>query len=598
MTNSIKERLFLLREQMSEKGIDFYIIPTSDFHGSEYIGEYFKTREYMTGFTGSSGTAVILRHKAYLWTDGRYFIQAQKQLAGSGITLQRTGEEGVPEVEDFIREHLKKGDRIGFDGRMISAKTGEKYQKIAEEAGAFLSAGEDLAGDVWQERPPMSKEPFFLLEERYCGRGMEDKIADVRKEMQKAGADVHILSSLCDIAWLLNVRGADIAHVPVVLSHLALSQSECVWFLQKDIITQEQRNYLKERHVTVKAYEEIYDYVHALSFDAVLYDGEQVNYRIVKSLPDGVRRVDGKNPTEQLKAIKNSTEIENLILAHKKDGAAVTKFIYWIKTQIGKEEITEFSAAEYLLAKRNEQENFLDVSFDTICAYGANAAMMHYEADQESCAAIKPEGFLLVDSGGHYPEGTTDVTRTIALGPLTDAMRKHFTAVLRGNLNLAAAKFLYGCRGSNLDILAREPLWSMGEDYKCGTGHGVGYLLNVHEGPNAFRWKRRLGQEDTAVLEEGMVTTDEPGIYIENEYGIRIENELLCRKAEKNKYGQFMHFENITYVPIDLDAVDVQEMTPSERKLLNAYHKKVYETLFPYMTEEENIWLKEYTRAI
>ena len=304
-----------------------------------------------------------------------------------------------------------------------------------------------------------------------------------------------------------------------------------------------------------------------------------------------------ENPSERLKAVKNPTEIANTITAHIKDGVAFTKFMYWLKTHIGTEPITELSAAEYLKERREEQEHFLDLSFETICAYGENAAMMHYAATPEQSAALKPEGFLLIDSGGHYLEGTTDITRTIALGPITDEMRRNFTAVLRSNLNLAAAKFLHGCRGANLDILAREPLWSLGLDYRCGTGHGVGHILNVHEGPNAFRWKQsRL--EDTAVLEEGMITTDEPGVYIEGAYGIRIENELLCRGAERNEYGQFLCFETITYAPIDLDAVDPKDMTNREKTLLNDYHKNVYETLSPYMTDAQNRWLKEYTRAI
>lgn len=598
MNDSITERLSLLREQMAERKIDMYIIPTSDFHGSEYIGAHFKAREYITGFTGSAGTAVILQEKAYLWADGRYFIQAARQLEGSGIQLQRMGEEGVPEIKEFVKENLKPGQTLGFDGKVVSAFMGETYQKIAEEKQAFLFTEEDLVGRIWNDRPSMAKAPFFILEEKYCGQSTSSKLSAVRKAMEKAGADLHILTSLYDIAWLLNVRGDDISHVPVVMSYLVCGMEECIWFVQEEIITKEQRAYLNANHILTKPYEEIYGYIASLKDAAILYDEKEVNYGIRKSFPAHVKLIPGENPTKLLKAVKNPTEIENTIRAHIKDGVAVTKFICWLKTHIGKEEITELAASGYLLEKRKEQEHFLDVSFDTICAYGANAAMMHYCATQKDHAVLKPEGFLLVDSGGHYLEGTTDITRTIVLGPVTDEMKAHFTAVVRSNLNLAAARFLYGCRGSNLDILAREPLWSMGIDYKCGTGHGVGHILNVHEGPNSFRWKQGADQEVSAVLEEGMITTDEPGVYIENEYGIRIENELLCRKTQKNEYGQFMCFENITYAPIDLDAVDVSKMTEKERHLLNAYHKKVYETLSPYMTEEENLWLKENTRAV
>ena len=508
------------------------------------------------------------------------------------------GEEGVPTVEDFVREHLKQGGCIGFDGRMVSAKTGEAYQKIAEEKEGRLLIEEDLAGNIWKDRPELSKEPFFLLEEKYTGLGVEAKQNLVRDKLKEEGADAHILTSLYDIAWLFNIRGNDIPHVPVVLSYLVITMEECIWFLQEDVIKEEQKSYLKEHHIQTRSYEEIYSYAASMRADAVLYDDRTVNYRIAAVLPEKVHKVIKDNPTELLKAVKNPVEIANTRKAHIKDGAAFTKFMYWLKTGIQQEEITELSAAEYLLEKRMEQEHFLDVSFDTICAYGEHAAMMHYAATEETNVRLKPEGFLLVDSGGHYLEGTTDITRTIALGPVTKEMRQHYTAVVRANFNLASAKFLHGCRGANLDILAREPLWSLGIDYKCGTGHGVGHILNVHEGPNAFRYKLQPDLKDNAVLEEGMITTDEPGVYIEGAYGIRIENELVCKKAEKNEYGQFMCFETITWAPVDLDAFDPEAMNEKEREVLNTYHRKVYDMISPYLTEKERDWLKEYTRAI
>lgn len=598
MRNQAAERLKRLREEMERRGVDWYVIPTADFHGSEYVGEHFKAREYVTGFTGSAGTAVISKEEAGLWTDGRYFIQAEGQLAGSGVTLYKMEEEGVPSVKEFLKEKLKPGGCLGFDGRTVSAKAGEEYEKIAKEKHAGLMTGEDLAGLIWEERPPLPKEPFFILEEAYSGQSTKEKLSNVREKMKEAGADAHILSSLYDIAWLLNVRGGDISHVPVVLSFLVLTEQECVWFVQEEIITEEQRRYLEENRISTMPYEEIYPYVSALQAKAVLYEEKSVNFRIVKSLPKQVKQIKKSNPSGMFKAVKNPVEIQNTIAAHVKDGVAFTKFMYWLKTNIGKAPVTELSASDYLEEQRRAQEHFLDLSFDTICAYGANAAMMHYAATPESNALLQPEGFLLVDSGGHYLEGTTDITRTMALGPVSDEMRRHFTAVLRANLNLAAAKFLSGCCGRNLDILAREPLWELGLDYKCGTGHGVGHILNVHEGPNSFRWKRRGDEDDNAELKEGMITTDEPGVYIKDAYGVRIENELVCRKAEKNEYGQFLCFETITYAPIDLDAVDGEQMTGRERELLNQYHRKVYETLSPYLNGAERDWLKEYTRAI
>ncbi len=598
MNNRAAERLCALREEMKQNGVDLYLIPTADFHGSEYVGEHFKAREYVTGFTGSAGTAVVLQEEAGLFTDGRYFIQAKDELFGSGITLYRMEEEGVPTIKEFIESRLKAGGCLGFDGRTVSAKDGEAYEKIASDRGARLVTDRDLAGKIWEGRPPLPGEPFFVLEEQYTGCSTKEKLSAVRQNMKEAGADAHILSSLYDIAWLLNVRGGDISHVPVVLSYLILTQTECVWFVQEEVITQAQRAFLEENEITTRPYTAVYDAVQKLSADAVLYDERSTNYRMIKSLPPHTKRIEQRNPTECLKAVKNPTEIRNTLTAHRKDGVAFTKFMYWLKTNIGKIAITECSASEYLERQRRAQEHFLDVSFDTICAYGPNAAMMHYTATPEHDAVLKPEGFLLVDSGGHYLEGTTDLTRTMALGPVTEEMRRHFTAVLRSNMNLAAAKFLSGCTGNQLDILARSPLWEMGIDYKCGTGHGVGHILNVHEGPNGFRWKLRGDGNDCAVLEEGMVTTDEPGVYLEGAYGIRLENELVCRKAEKNEYGQFLCFETITYAPIDLDAVDVSALSPRERELLNAYHRNVYETLAPYLDSDEQKWLQEYTRAI
>ena len=584
---------------MAQRGIDIYVVPTSDFHDSEYVGEHFKARKFITGFTGSAGTAVITMTEAGLWTDGRYFVQAERQLEGSTVTLYRMGEEGVPTVDEFLAEKLPENGCLGFDGRVIGGTWGRRMEKLAEKKNGTIHCNEDLIDIIWEDRPALSKEPAFILEEKYAGKSTAEKLAAVREAMEKEGADYHILTSLYDIAWLLNVRGGDIECVPVVLSYLVLTEKECIWFLQEEIVDEKLRTYLNENHITTRSYDAIYEYVLDIPANAkVLLSAGQVNYRIVSSLNEDITIIDKPNPTLLMKAVKNPTEVDNTRAAHVKDGVAVTKFMYWLKNNIGKTKITEISASDYLENLRKEQENFLGISFNTISAYGANAAMMHYSATPESDTELKPEGFLLVDSGGHYYEGTTDITRTFALGPITDEMRTHFTAVCRSNMNLAHAKFLYGCTGLNLDILARGPLWEMGIDYKCGTGHGVGYLLNVHEGPNGFRWRVVAERNDSGVLQEGMITTDEPGVYLEGKYGIRTENELVCHKSCKNEYGQFMEFENITYAPIDLDAIDPEQMTKREREYLNEYHAMVYKTLSPYMTEEENEWLKRYTRAI
>lgn len=594
----IQERLKLLREKMKERGIDIYIVPTSDFHQSEYVGEYFKARKYITGFTGSAGTAVITKEEAGLWTDGRYFIQAAAQLEGSSVKLFKMGEEGVPKVEEYVKEQLEEGGCIGFDGRVMDAKGGEAYAKIAEDRKGSLFVTEDLVGMIWKDRPNLPANPVWIVEEAYAGRSVADKIADVRKQMKEEGAQVHILSSLYDIAWLLNLRGGDIDHVPVFLSFLSVEEKRVILFVNEKILEEKVQEYLKENGITVRPYEDIYDYARNLSKVTVLVSMEETNYRIAESVKEHAALIDRANPSNLLKAVKNETELKNTRIAHLKDAVAVTKFMYWLKTNIGQTRMTEISASDYLEELRKEQEHFIDLSFDTISAYGANAAMMHYSATKESNAVLKPEGFLLVDSGGHYLEGTTDITRTFALGKLTKEEKLHFTAVCRANLNLANAKFLYGCCGLNLDILARGPLWELGIDYKCGTGHGVGHILNVHEGPNGFRWKVVSERNDSGRLEAGMITTDEPGVYMEGKYGIRTENELICVKAEKNEYGQFMEFENITYVPIDLDAILPEEMTARERKELNDYHRMVYEKVSPYLTKEEQAWLAHYTRPI
>lgn len=594
----IKERLRQLREKMEERKIDVYVVPTSDFHESEYVGGHFKAREFITGFTGSAGTAIITMDESGLWTDGRYFIQAEAQLEGSTVTLYKMGEEGVPTMEEFVKDKLPENGTLGFDGRVINGTLGDKFAEIVKEKKGTLSVDEDLIDFIWKERPMLPIEPAYILETKYTGASAEEKLERVRNEMKRKGADAHIITSLDDIAWLLNIRGNDIPHYPVVLSFAIVTLEHCIWFVHKEALNDEVSDYLAKNHVKSQEYNTIYDYVSKLNAKKIWIDKNYVNYRICNAISKEIELMNEGNPTQQMKAVKNETEIRNIRNAHIKDGVAFTKFMYWLKKHIGKEKITELSASDYLESKRKEQDGFIDISFDTISAYGANAAMMHYSASEESNAVLEQKGFLLVDSGGHYFEGSTDITRTIALGELTEEQKLHFTTVARSNLNLAAAKFLYGCRGINLDILSRGPLWEMGIDYKCGTGHGIGYLLNIHEGPNGFRWKIVPERNDSSVLEEGMVTTDEPGVYLEGKYGIRTENELICKKAEKNEYGQFMEFETVTYAPIDLDAIEPEEMTRKERGLLNKYHKMVFEKISPYLDSNEKEWLKEYTREI
>lgn len=594
----IQERLQLLRQKMAETGVTVYVVPSSDCHESEYVCAHYQARAWITGFTGSAGTAVITMDEAGLWTDGRYFIQAQRQLADTGFRLFRMGEPGVPTAEAFVKDRLEEGGKLGFDGRVMGAYRAEKLVQAAAEKKAELLVTEDLVGDIWKDRPDIPDTPVFILKDCYSGESTQHKQDRVRQEMEKLGADAHVLASLCDIAWLLNIRGKDIPSVPVVLSFLCITKDTCTWYVRGALVTEEIRSYLSENNIRVKEYEEVYrDLERTESGRRILMDKKNVNYRLLTSIPKDAKLIDKSNPSELMKAVKNETELTNLRAAHLKESIAFTKFMYWLKTRIGKEEMTELSAAEYLNDRRKEQEHYLEQSFAPICAYGPNAAVVHYSATEKSNTRIEPSGFLLVDSGGHYLEGTTDTTRTFAMGEVSEEQKKMFTAVCRGNMNLANARFLHGCSGYSLDVLCREPLWQLSRDYKHGTGHGVGHILNVHEGPNAFRWKLEEG-ERPAVLEAGMVTTDEPGIYIEGNYGIRTENELVCVNGEKNEYGQFMKFEILTLIPIDLDAILPDEMTPLEKNYLNAYHQKVYDTLSPHLSREESEWLKIYTRKI
>lgn len=595
----IAERIQHLKALMAENHIDAYIIPTSDFHETEYVGEYFKARKFMSGFTGSAGTLVVTLNEAGLWTDGRYFIQAARQLEGTGITLFKMSEEGVPTVEEFLIDKLGQEGVLGFDGRVINARFGLNLRNKLEGKKVQFAYDKDLVDAIWTDRPALAKEPVYSLDIKYSGKSTADKLEAVRNEMNQVGASVHIITTLDDIAWLFNIRGNDIAYNPVVLSYAIITLENAYLFMDNDKLDADMKSKLATNGVITKEYNEIYEFVKAYSAnEVILLDSRKVNYSIYHNLNKEIKIIDQTNPTVLMKALKNPVEIENLRNAHIKDGVAFTKFMYWVKTNIGKIPMTEISASDYLEDRRKDQDGFIELSFDTICAYKANAAMMHYSATADNNAELKPEGLLLIDSGGQYYEGTTDITRTIALGPVDAEQKMHFTAVFRSTLNLANAKFLHGCIGMNLDILARGPIWDLDLDYKCGTGHGVGYLLNVHEAPNGFRWRKVPERDDSCVLDEGMVTTDEPGIYIEGSHGIRTENELVCHKGVKNEYGQFMYFEPITFAPIDLDAVDVSYMSCVDKKRLNEYHAQVYEKLSPYLTDEEKEWLKKYTREI
>ena len=591
----INNRIEKLRSLMKEKDIFAYIIPSADYHQSEYVGEFFKGREFISVFTGSAGTVVITQEKAILWTDGRYFLQAEEELSTSCVELYKMGQENVPTTFEYIENEVPSGSKVGFDGRTISAAMGAILELNLAKKNITISYEDDLLNEIWEDRPALSDVKAFLLDIKYSGEDFTSKIARVREWMRENNTTTHILTSLDDIAWLFNIRGGDIKYNPVVLSYAVITLDKAILFIDENKLNDEIKTSFGEEVVEIKNYFEIYEFVKTINKEEiVLIDSNKISYSILKNIPAGVKVVNGMNPSTKFKAQKNSVEIENTKKAHIRDGVAVTKFMYWLKNNIGKIEITELSAADKITELRREQGKFIEESFGTIAGYASNGAIIHYSVTKESNITLKDRGLFLLDSGGQYFDGTTDITRTFALGELTEEEKYHFTTVARAMIRLSDVKFLYGVNGYYLDILARGILWNEGLNYNHGTGHGVGHVLNVHEGPNGFR----LDNKESAILEEGMITTNEPGFYKAGSHGIRLENEMLCVKGEKNEFGQFMEFEPITIAPIDLDAINVELMKEDEKAYLNEYHKMVFDTVSPFLTTEETNWLKEYTRAI
>lgn len=594
---STAKRVEKLRALMAEKGMDAYVVPTADFHQSEYVGEHFKARKFISGFSGSYGTAVITKDDGGLWTDGRYFFQATNELEGSGIRLMKMFVGDTPSVTEFLADVVPEGGTVGFDGRVMSMGEGEEFEEALTPKNIKINYSEDLIDEIWEDRPPLSEKPAFFLEEKYSGESTASKLARVREKMKEAGADIHIIASLDDTCWLLNVRGDDIEFFPLLLSYSIVTMDSVELYVDERKLNDQILAEFAKNNVHIHPYNDIYEDVKKLdpSLTAMI-DPMKMNYALFKNIP--CKTVEAANPEILMKAMKNPVELENIKEAHIKDGIAITKFMYWIKTRFDKEKITELSAADKLTSLRAAQDGYIRDSFEPLCAFADHAAMMHYSPSPESDVELKEGAFFLNDTGGGYYQGSTDITRTFVLGSVDQQMKKYFTAVVRAMMRLSRARFLYGCYGYNLDILARGPIWDLDLDFQCGTGHGVGYLGNVHEPPTGFRWYIVPSKNEHHQLEEGMVITDEPGIYEDGQFGIRIENEFIVRKGVQNKYGQFMYFETITFAPIDLDGIDPEEMSKDEREWLNNYHKDVYEKIGPHLTDEEREWLKEYTRAI
>lgn len=582
-----------LRKAMKIENINYYIIPSSDSHQSEYVSEYFKGREYVSGFTGSAGTLLVGLEDAYLWTDGRYFIQADKELKGSGISLMKMRTPGYPSIEEWIKDNVKENETLGFDGKVFSVNQYEGYLNIAKENNFNINMKNDLLDSIWKERPQLPNNKIFLHDEKYAGKSASEKLAQVRKNMKTKNADYFILSSLDDIAWLCNIRGNDIKFNPVALSYVLVGMDNSNIYVDENKVDAETKTKLNSEGFEIKGYNEIEDDVKLLK-GTVILDPNKLNAKIFTSLSNEVKVIRELNVTTNLKAIKNEVEIANCEVSQVRDGVAMVKFIKWLKSNIGKEKITEISASERLTAFRAQGDNYKGDSFGTIAGYKDHAAMMHYSATEASEYELKPEGMFLVDSGAQYLDGTTDITRTFILGSITEEEKRDYTLVLKGHIALASAKFLRGTTGINLDVLARRPLWNYGIDYKCGTGHGVGFFLNVHEGPQGIR-----PEGNSVALEPGMIITNEPGVYKEGKHGIRTENTLLVEKDfVSEEFGEFYKFRTISYCPIDLEGVNVEMLSPEEKNWLNDYHSMVYEKLSPYLNEEEKEFLKYETRII
>lgn len=584
-----------LRELMKKKKIDAYIIPSSDPHQSEYVAEHWQSRAWISGFTGSAGTVVVTKDEAGLWTDGRYFIQAEKQLKGSEIKLFKMNIPGYPTYTQWLKDKLEDGQTLGLNGKVFSQKDVKKIKKELSAKNIKIEDNHDLISEIWTDRPKLPMSKIFIHDTKYSGKTAKEKLNDVRKEMKKLGVKYYVITSLDDIAWVYNIRGRDVNYNPVVISYALISIDDAYLFVHSEKISEEVREYLNRNGINIAEYDKVGEYVNKNieKESRVFIDPDKINMWLYNKIPKDCKIVEGTNITTNLKAIKNSVEIENLKNCYIKDGIALVKFLYWLDKNLEKTSITETMISDKLEEFRREQKLFIEPSFATIAAYKDHAAMMHYSATEETNYTLQTEGMLLIDSGGQYLDGTTDITRTIILGPVSEEEKTDFTLTLKGHINLIKSRFLYGSTGSNLDVLARFPLWQEGLDYKCGTGHGVGFFLNVHEGPHNIS-----PAQNKVKLEEGMVVTIEPGVYKEGKHGVRIENVVIIKKDIETESGQFMKFETISYCPIDLKGINVNLLDKDEKQWLNNYHKKVYEKLSPYLNENERKWLDNKTRSI
>ncbi len=592
--SSTDEKIEALRDLMEKHDLSAYLIPTSDPHNSEYVPERFKTRKWLSGFTGSAGTVVVTKEESGLWTDGRYYIQAEKELEGSEIKLFKMGKEDVPSYKEWLADNIVEDEKIGFNGKLLTIDAVRDLEDDLDE-NVELVTNLDLIDELWKNRPEIPENDIFTHKVEFAGKDRNEKIEDIREEMGEIGGDVFIITKLDEVAWTFNIRGDDIEYNPVAVSYGLISDEEAHLFIDSEKVPENIKKELENDDILLHDYEKIEDFVEGLDEEQkIIIDHKNTNKWLFDSIPENCNKLE-ENPsiTQNLKAIKNETEIENYKECQIKDGVAMVRFLYWLENNVSSGEITEITTEKKVEEFRLQQDNFVGPSFDPIAAYKEHAAMMHYSADEESDYELENESFYLLDSGGHYFDGTTDITRTVSLGELSKRQKKDFTLVLKGHINLATTRFLKGSRGANLDVLARKPIWDNRIDYKSGTGHGIGYFLNVHEGPQNIS-----NNVHDVKLKEGMIVSNEPGIYRKDQWGIRTENTLLIVEDDNTEFGEFLKFETISLCPIDLDAVDVSMLTKEEKEWLNEYHEEVYQKLSPHLVEEKKEWLKKKTREI
>lgn len=593
MNSTINNRIAALRAHIAQEQIQAFIIPSTDPHLSEYVAPHWQSREWISGFTGSAGTVVVTAKDAGLWTDSRYFLQAARQLEGTCITLYKEMLPETPNIPEFLSAHLQEGDCVGIDGKMFSAEEVEHLQKELKKSGIRIKSIADPMQLLWTDRPAMPLAPAFVYDTKYAGMSFTEKLPAVRQAMEATGADSLLLSALDEIAWLLNIRGNDVHCNPVVVSYLLIEKDKVNYFVQPQKVTPELAEYFSANGISVHPYEEIGDYLNSFNAHSILMNPAKTNYAIYSAIRPGCLIINGASPVALLKAIRNKQEIAGIHAAMQRDGVALVKFLKWLDEAVPAGKETEISVDKKLHTFRAAQPLYMGESFDTIAGYKEHGAIVHYEATPETDVTLKPEGFLLLDSGAQYLDGTTDITRTIALGPLTEEEKTDYTLILKGHIALAMAVFPEGTRGAQLDVLARMPIWKKRMNYLHGTGHGVGHFLNVHEGPQSIRMN-----ENPVALQPGMVTSNEPGVYKAGSHGIRTENLVLTVPAGEGMFGKYLKFETLTLCPICRKGIIKELLTAEEIGWLNDYHRTVYEKLSPDLNYDEREWLKEACKAV